>query len=122
MSYKVDGADQGADPHINFEPTNFKGLQEQERTAPPPRPFVQGEIGRQRIERTANFKQAGERWRAFSDEERNELVMNLVGALSECEPVIREKMVSHFTQADPEYGRRVAEGLGMAAPSKQAAE
>jgi catalase len=36
--------------------------------------------------------------------------------------VIREKMVSHFTQADAEYGRRVAEGLGMAAPSKQAAE
>jgi catalase len=113
MSYHVDGAEQGADPHVNYEPSNRNGLREQERAGPPPRPFVQGNVGRQPLARTANYLQAGERYRTFSDAERNELIANLVGALSECDRVIQEKMVHHFTQADPDYGRRVAEGLGM---------
>ncbi|HYC02432.1 MAG TPA: catalase [Azospirillaceae bacterium] len=113
MSFHVDGAEQGADPHVNYEPSTRNGLRQQERQGPPPRPFVQGTVGRQPLSRPCNFKQAGERWRAFSDAERDELVSNLVGALSQCDPVIREKMVHHFTQADPEYGRRVADGLGL---------
>ncbi|MBM6995075.1 hypothetical protein IM700_005295 [Paenibacillus sp. DXFW5] len=28
-----------------------------------------------------------------------------------CSSVIQETWISHFTQADPEYGRRVKEGL-----------
>ena len=35
----------------------------------------------------------------------------LVQALGQCRADIRERMVGYFTQADPEYGRRVAEGL-----------
>jgi catalase len=37
MSYRVDDAEQGADPHVNYEPSNFNGLREQERAGPPPR-------------------------------------------------------------------------------------
>ncbi|SHJ83760.1 catalase [Roseomonas rosea] len=122
MSYHVDGAGQGANPHVNYEPSSLNGLREQERAGPPPRPFVQGHIGRQKIERTNDFKQAGERWRSFSDAERDELVTNLVGALSQCERVIQEKMVCHFMQADREYGGRVAAGLGVAMPQREAAE
>jgi catalase len=121
MSYHVDGAEQGANPHVNYEPSNFDGLREQERLGAPPRSYVQGEIGRQRIERTNDFAQAGERYRTFSDVERDELISNLVGALSECEPVIQERMIRHFTLADADYGRRVAEGLGRSV-SSQAAE
>ena len=29
------------------------------------------------------------------------------------EQAVQERMVAHFTKADPEYGRRVAEGLGI---------
>jgi catalase len=117
----VDGADQGADPHVNYEPSNFNGLQEQPRTGAPPRTHWSGEIGRQRIERTNDFAQAGELYRTFEPWERDELIANLVGALSECAPVIQDRMIRHFTLADPDYGRRVAEGLGRSAAS-QAAE
>ncbi|HYD99643.1 MAG TPA: catalase, partial [Alphaproteobacteria bacterium] len=85
MSYRVDGAEQGANPHVNYEPSNRGGLRQQERAGPPPRPHVQGHVGRQPLSRPCNFKQAGERYRSFSDGEREELIRNLVGALSQCE-------------------------------------
>jgi catalase len=33
--------------------------------------------------------------------------------LSICKKDIQDKMIQHFINADPEYGRRVAEGLKM---------
>ena len=45
---------------------------------------------------------------AFEDWERDELINNMVGALAKCKPDIRERMISYFTQADADYGRRVA--------------
>jgi catalase len=44
---------------------------------------------------------------------REELISNLVGALTVCDQGIQERMVSHLTQCDEEYGRRVAEGLAL---------
>ncbi|MNP09656.1 Catalase-related immune-responsive [compost metagenome] len=35
-------------------------------------------------------------------------------ALKVCAPVIQEQMIENFTKADPDYGRRVAEGLAKA--------
>jgi catalase len=68
---------------------------------------------KQKIDRENNFKQAGERFRAFEDWERDELISNLVGGLMPCVPEIQQRMVSMFSQCDEEYGRRVAEGLGL---------
>jgi catalase len=122
MSYHVDGAEQGADPHVNYEPSHRNGLREQERAGQSPRPFVEGHVGRQKIGRTNDYAQAGERYRSFSDEERDELITNLVDALLQCDAVIRAKMVEHFTSADPDYGRRVAEGLHLTERLAAAAE
>jgi len=122
MSYHVDGAEQGADPHVNYEPSNFHGLREQERAGPGPRSFWQGEVGRQKISRSNDFAQAGERYRSFETWEREELIGNLVGALSGCADVIQDKMIAHFTRADADYGRRVAEGLGRKVQRLDAAE
>jgi catalase len=112
-----EAAGAGANPHINYEPSSRNGLQEQPRTAPPPRTYVAGHVGKAPIGRPNNFAQAGERYRAFTDAERDELIANLVGALGQCNPDIAERMVDHFTQADPDYGRRVAEGLGLKVPA-----
>ena len=68
---------------------------------------------RQKISRTNDYKQAGERYRTFEDSERDDLILNLVTALKQCNPDIQERMVEHFTQCDPEYGTRVREGLGQ---------
>ena len=59
----------------------------------------------------------GERYRAFEDWERDELISNLVGGLMPCTQEIKERMVYMFSQCDEEYGRRVAEGLGMSVPT-----
>jgi catalase len=63
------------------------------------------------IDRTNNFQQAGERYRTFEDWERDDLINNLVSALSGAIPAVQNKMIELFTQCDEDYGRRVREGL-----------
>ena len=115
MTYQVDLAP-GQNPHVNYEPSSMGGLTESFSAGIAHTPFVEGNLVRQKIERTDDFAQAGERYRAFSDEERGELIRNLVGALSQCKREIQERMVGYFTKADADYGRRVAEGIGIAKP------
>ena len=69
---------------------------------------------RKEISRTNNYGQAGARYRAFQPWERDELIKNLVGALKQCDRDIQDRMVNHLTQCDAEYGKRVAQGLGLA--------
>lgn len=50
--------------------------------------------------------------RVLSDRDRNNLIGNIVGHLSKVtQPGVQERMISIFTKVDPEYGRRVSEGL-----------
>jgi catalase len=70
-------------------------------------------VVRQEISRTNNYGQAGARYRAFQQWERDELISNLVGALKQCDRDVQERMVDHLTQCDTEYGGRVAQGLGI---------
>src|SRR5439155_15780490 len=66
---------------------------------------------RKKIERQNNFKQACERFRAFEDWEREDLIKNILNNLRPCAKHIQDKMIDLFTQCDAEYGRRVAEGI-----------
>lgn len=114
MLYNADGVAAGANPHVNYEPSAKGGLRE----VPCPGRIehhaeVSGKVMRQEISRTSNFSQAGDRYRSFEPWERDELINNLVGALAQCDHDIQARMVDHFTRADADYGRRVAEGLGL---------
>jgi catalase len=120
MSYHVDGAEQGANPTSTTSPRTSTACASRSARAPRLAATSKARSGRQRIERTDDFAQAGVRYRTFEDWERDELISNLVGALSECAPVIQDKMIRHFTLADPDYGRRVAEGLGRSVSSAAA--
>jgi len=55
----------------------------------------------------------------MSEDERTRLVDTVVGAMK---PVDREdiklRQIQHFYKADPEYGERVAKGLGLAIPQE----
>lgn len=113
MAYAVDRAPEQS-PHVNYEPSSLGGLQEAARAGEEHQPAYNAKLVRESIARTNNFKQAGETYRAFEDWERDELIGNLVNALKVCAPVIRQTMIAHFTEADPDYGRRVAEGLAKA--------
>ncbi|MEK3883103.1 catalase [Paenibacillus sp. PL2-23] len=116
MAFYVDIAP-GQNPHINYEPSSLGGLKEAQRPGAPHEPPYNAKLTREPIDRPNNFQQAGETYRQFEDWERDELIANLVDALSGCTPFIQERMLHHFTEADPDYGRRVAEGLKAAHPS-----
>ena len=112
MTYHVDGVEAGENPHINYEPSSRGGLVEAPRAGKDHTPFVSGHVVRQKLSRTNDFKQAGERYRTMPDWEREDLVTSLVDALKQCNDDIQERMVNLLTQCDEDYGRRVAEGLG----------
>jgi catalase len=82
------------------------------RHGPPHTPYVEGRLVRQAIERTNSCQQAGERYRAIEAWAREDLIANLVDAFGQCRREIQNRMVDHFTRCDPEYGARVAQGIG----------
>ncbi|UBV42810.1 catalase [Deinococcus taeanensis] len=110
MAYRVDTAP-GQNPHVNYEPSMLNGLSEAAPSGTPHTPYIEGPLVRQTIDRTNDFQQAGERYRAFEDWERDELIRNLVDALAPVDERIQKRMVELFTRCDAEYGRRVADGL-----------
>jgi catalase len=69
------------------------------------------------VDRRNDFQQAGERYRAHEDWERDDLISNLVSTLKPARQHIQERMVWLFSQCDEDYGRRVAEGLGIPVPA-----
>jgi catalase len=120
MTYYVDGIQQGENPHVNYEPSALGGLREAPPSGKPHTPYVSGPVERHRISRTNDYKQAGERYRSFEEWERNDLINNLVTSLKKCRQDIQERMVQHFLKADPDYGTRVAQGLGIQVKVEQA--
>lgn len=111
MTYYVDG--KGENPHVNYEPSSLGGLAEAEPNGKPYEPMISGKLTRSKLSRTNDYKQAGERYRTMPDWERDDLVLNLVTLLGQCERHIQERMIGLFLKCDQDYGRRVAEGLGI---------
>ena len=118
MAYKVDAA-ANQNPHVNYEPSSLNGLKEAPRAGKDYEPFIQGKLVRHKIDRTNDFKQAGERYRMHEDWERDELISNLVSALAPCEEVTKNNMIELLSKCDEDYGRRVADGIQKAVPSAQ---
>jgi len=104
----------GLNPHINYEPSNLGGLKEAPKTGKDHTPYYSASLVRQKIDRTNDFKQAGERYRTFEDWEREDLISNLVGALATANKIIQDKMIEMFYKCDEDYGRRVEEGIKKA--------
>jgi catalase len=112
MAYYVD--DGGENPHINYEPSITGGLRE----APGPEhdeqgPVIEGRLTRKRIPRTNDYQQAGERYLLSEQWEKDDLVANLTGLLSQCDRPIQERMVWHLLLCEDELGLRVGDGLGI---------
>ncbi len=112
MSYGRD--DVGENPHVNYEPSITGGLREgQYPTHDEQGPVVQGRLTRKRIPRTEDYRQAGERYQLSEQWEKDDLVRNLVDALSQCDRPIQERMVWHLLLCEDELGLRVGEGIGI---------
>jgi catalase len=113
MAHYVD--DGGANPHVNYEPSITGGLAEADGEGVPIEqgPVVEGRLTRAPIPRTNDYKQAGERYLLSEQWERDELVANLIDAISQCDRAIQERMVWHLLMCEDELGLRVSEGVGI---------
>lgn len=61
-----------------------------------------------------DFVQAGEMYsRAMNDYDRTNLIKNIVGHIKNAQQRIQYRQTAIFYKAHPEYGTRVAEGLGL---------
>lgn len=102
---------------VYYEPNSFGGPTESPEAKVTPFE-VEGMAAEHSYRHDDHFTQAGDLYRLLTEDERTRLVENIVGAMK---PVEREdiklRQISHFHKADPEYGARVAEGLGLAVPA-----
>jgi catalase len=115
MAYGVD-APAGVNAHVNYEPSILGGLREATYpTHDEQGPEIRGRLTRKRIPLTNDYQQAGERYLLSQQWEKDDLVANLVGALSQCDRRIQERMVWHFFMCEDELGQRVGDGLGISA-------
>ena len=75
---------------------------------------LQGETLQRAIAKQNNFAQAGDLYLSLSEQDRANLISNLSGDLKQVtSKAIQTKMVSHFYQANAEYGTRLAKAVGL---------
>ncbi|MGM9955406.1 MAG: catalase KatA [Peribacillus sp.] len=120
-TYQRDGfmrADDNGKGSVYYEPNSFGGPAESNENKLAPFE-VSGKAAQVAYNHHDHYTQAGDLYRLLSDEEKTRLVENVVGAMKPVElEEIKLRQIGHFYKADPEYGTRIAEGLGLAVPQE----
>lgn len=101
---------------VNYQPsTNLPAVKEDTKFKYSKSVFPAGTTTAQaKIDKENNFKQAGDLYKSFSKQDKDNLIKNLGGALGAVKnKTIVAKMISHFYQADREFGMRLAEAVKM---------
>ncbi|MBY9078563.1 catalase KatA [Paenibacillus sp. HN-1] len=102
---------------VYYEPNSFGGPKEspEHRTTP----FeVSGQADSVAYDQDDHYTQAGDLYRLLSEDERARLARNIVDSMRPVELVdIQLRQIGHFYKADPEFGTKIAEGLGLTVPS-----
>lgn len=80
---------------LEYEKPKYKGM------------YYEGNIVSEEIEKTNNFKQAGERYRILSSKDKDALIDNIASELWEVPKEIADRVICYFTYADEEFGKRV---------------
>ncbi|MEC1481740.1 catalase KatA [Bacillus velezensis] len=118
-NYQRDGQmrfDDNGGRSVYYEPNSFGGPKESPEDKQAAYP-VSGFADSVSYNYHDHYTQAGDLYRLMSEEERARLVANIVSAMKPVEKEeIKLRQIGHFYKADPEYGRRVAEGLGLPSP------
>jgi catalase len=98
----------------NYYPNSFGGPEPNPDAGEPPFE-ISGQAGRHPYTHpNDDFFQAGELYRrVMTDEDRDHLIGNITAHLGNAQKRIQLRQTAVFYKADPEYGSRVAEGLGL---------
>ncbi|MBT2637848.1 catalase KatA [Bacillus sp. ISL-39] len=103
---------------VNYEPNSFGGPTEVNEHKQASFPVI-GVAENAGYDHHDHYTQAGDLYRLMTEGERERLVANIVAAMK---PVQRDdiklRQIGHFYKADPEYGTRIAQGLGLQVPQE----
>lgn len=93
---------------VNYEPSRITP-RPQDSDAKYSTLALSGKTQQARIEKTLNFRQAGEYYRSLGKAEQANLIANLAGDLGKAtDDATRYTMLSYFYKADADYGKRIA--------------
>ncbi len=94
---------------VNYEPSSAEGALIERPDARYSQASLSGAVSQKRIEKTANFQQAGERYRALSSDQKSALIQNFAGDLSKVmNRQVKLRILSFAMQADQDFGQRLA--------------
>jgi catalase len=103
-----------ADPSpVNYEPNSSSESPKEVPAYADSYVQLEGSAGRQKIDKTDDFTQAGERYRSLSEEQQANLLANLVGELRQTNDDIRLRAICNFFRADRTLGMKLSEALGV---------
>ena len=99
---------------VNYEPNRYEDAPKPDAAYIETEQPLTGVAGRQKIEKTNDFGQAGEVYRRYSEEEKTALVNNLVAHIKE----VRHEntvllLICNFYRADRDLGARLSEALNV---------
>lgn len=118
-NYQRDGPQTFNDNHSgvpNYYPNSFNGPIANVNRATPHTVQVIGDVKRYNTADDDNFTQVTVFWRkVLNEQERTALVNNIVGHLCMAQSFLQERAIENFSKVDPEYGRRIREGLNRKA-------
>ncbi len=60
-----------------------------------------------------DFSQAGDLYRLLEDDHKDRLTTRIAGVLGDARQEVQMRQLCHFFRADPDYGKRVADKLGI---------
>lgn len=121
-NYQRDGQmrfDDNGGRSVYYEPNSFGGPTESHENKQAAYP-VSGVADSVAYDHNDHYTQAGDLYRLLSEDERTRLVANIVEAMKPVEKEdIKLRQIQHFYKADPEYGKRIADGLGLSVPDRK---
>ncbi|GAB4296634.1 MAG: catalase KatA [Oscillatoriaceae cyanobacterium] len=114
-NYQRDGLmrfDDNGGSTVNYEPNSCGGPKQAPNPEPPLE--VSGKVDRTPFPQDDNdYIQAGNLYRVLTADEKARLIDNIVDAMKPVNREIQLRQIPHFYKADPDYGTRVALGLGI---------
>jgi catalase len=113
-NYQRDGAMQLGEfsGPVNYEPSSLGAdIPKEAPRGISYEPRIEGKLTRQKISKTNDFKQVGQKYHSLSKMDQEHLIDNLIADLIPIDKPIQQRVIENLTKAVPELGEAVAEGL-----------
>jgi catalase len=120
-NYQRDGQmrfDDNGKGSVYYEPNSYNGPTESPENKQASFP-VSGVAESVAYDHNDHYTQAGDLYRLMSKEEQDRIVQTIVNEMTPVEKEeIKVRQIGHFYKADPDFGTRIAKGLGLEVPQE----